>query len=121
MQCFNHHDQPAIGMCKHCCKGLCPACATDLGHGLACRETHEEQVASVHSLVTKVARVQSVTRSNKYLSPALFAVLGSVFVGYGLFQGGGAATLTVAMGAVFLLYGFFLFSVVRKAYGQPKS
>ena len=121
MQCFNHQEQAAIGTCKHCCKGLCSACATDLGFGLACRGTHEEQVTAVHSMVTKAARVQSVNRSNKYLSPTLFTALGSVFVGYGLISGGAATSLTVILGAVFLLYGLFLFNVVRKAYAQPKT
>lgn len=72
-------------------------------------------------MVTKVARVQSVNRSNKYSSPALFTALGSVFVGYGLINGGAATSFTVILGAVFLLYGLFLFNVVRKAYAQPKA
>ena len=121
MHCFNHQEQAAIGMCKHCCKGLSAACATDLGYGLACREKHEDQVTAVHSMVTKAARVQSVNRSNKYLSPALFIALGSVFIGFGLINGGAATSLTVILGAVFLLYGLFLFNVVRKAYAQPKA
>jgi len=121
MQCFNHQEQAAIGMCKHCCKGLCSACATDLGYGLACREAHEEQVTAVHAMVTKAARVQSVNRSNKYLSPTLFIALGSVFVGYGLINGGAATSFTVILGVVLLLYGLFLFNAVRKAYAQPKA
>ena len=121
MQCFNHHESAAVGMCKHCCKGLCPACATDLGYGLACHEVHEEQVTSTHAMVTKAARLQSVNRSNKYLGPAFFIVLGSLFGAWGFVTEHGVTNFVFAMGAVFFLYGVFLFSVVRKAYAPPKA
>jgi hypothetical protein len=44
MKCFYHHDQDAVGECKSCGKGLCPACAVDLGKGLACRQRCEDNV-----------------------------------------------------------------------------
>lgn len=121
MRCFNHHDQPAIGTCKHCCKGLCASCATDLGYGLACRDAHEKQVESTHTMFNKAVRLQSVNRSNKYLSPTLCSVLGAVFIGYGVVARDAATSFTVVLGSVFLLYGLFLFNVVRKAYAQPKT
>ena len=92
MNCFNHHDAPAVGMCKHCCKGLCAACAADLGFGLACRE-HEEQVRSVHAMLARTARIHSANRSSKYLSPAFFLVLGLLFLGFGVYQDGFALGL----------------------------
>jgi hypothetical protein len=42
MNCFNHPDVPAVGICKACQKGLCMECAIDLGHGIACRNHREE-------------------------------------------------------------------------------
>ena len=42
MNCFNHPDVPAVGMCKACQKGLCMECAVDLGHGIACKNHREE-------------------------------------------------------------------------------
>ncbi|OOG54349.1 hypothetical protein [Rhodanobacter sp. C03] len=121
MQFFNHHESAAIGMCKHCCKGLCAACATDLGYGLACRELREEQVTSTHAMVTKAARLQSVNRSNKYLGPAFFIVLGSLFATWGFVTEGGVTNFIFPMGAVLVLYGVFLLSAVRKAYAQPQA
>ena len=121
MQCFNHHENAAVGLCKHCGKGLCPACATDLGYGLACREAHEGQVAAAHAMATKAARLQSVNRSNKYLGPGFFVVLGVLFGAWGIVTEHGVANFIFAMGAVFFLYGIFLFGVVRKAYAQPKA
>lgn len=121
MQCFNHHGSAAVGMCKHCCKGLCPACATDMGYGLACRDVHEEQVASTHAMVAKAVRLQSVNRSNKYLGPAFFIVLGTLFAVWGFVTEGGIKNFTFAIGAVFVLYGIFVLSAVRRAYAQPKA
>ena len=43
MNCFNHPDVPAVGICKACQKGLCMECAVDLGHGIACK-SHQEEV-----------------------------------------------------------------------------
>jgi len=42
MNCFNHPDIPAVGICKVCHKGLCKGCAFDLGHGIACKNHREE-------------------------------------------------------------------------------
>ena len=42
MNCFNHPDVPAVGICKACQKGLCKECAFDLGHGIACKNHREE-------------------------------------------------------------------------------
>ena len=50
MKCFNHLNDDAIGTFKHCRKGLCHECAADLGHGLACKNQHEEAVNSLEGL-----------------------------------------------------------------------
>jgi hypothetical protein len=121
MQCFNHHDVPAVGMCKHCCKGLCAACAADLGFGLACHGEHEEQVRVVHAMLAKTARIHSVNQLGKYVSPAFFVVMGLLFLGFGLYQDGFVVGFTATMGAVFLLYGLFLLGVSRKVYARPKA
>lgn len=47
MKCFNHNEIDASGQCKHCYKGLCKKCVTDLGHGLACKGVHEAEVEKI--------------------------------------------------------------------------
>ena len=121
MQCFNHHESAAVGLCKHCCKGLCSACATDLGYGLACHNLHEEQVTSSHAMVTKAARLQAVNRSNKYLAPAFLIVMGALFATWGFVTEHGVANFTFGLGVVFILYGAFILSAVRKAYARPEA
>ena len=46
MNCFNHPDVPAIGLCKYCQKGLCKDCVVDLGYGIAC-ENHRVEVTAL--------------------------------------------------------------------------
>lgn len=121
MQCFNHHDVAAVGICKHCYKGLCGTCATDLGFGLACHGEHEEQVKIVNGMLAKTARIHSANRFGKYGPSAFLIVMGLLFLGFGLYQDGLVIGFTSTMGAIFLLYGFFLLGVSRKAYARPKA
>jgi hypothetical protein len=44
MNCFNHRDKPAIGICKSCGKGLCGDCVAELPNVLACKDSCEKQV-----------------------------------------------------------------------------
>jgi hypothetical protein len=120
MNCFNHQNTAAIGTCKHCCKGLCTTCASDLGFGLACRDLHEPQVEALQAMVTRAAQVQTANRSNKYLSPIFMGVLGLLFMGSSLFEHGRAAQFALVMGACFFLYGLFLLGAVRKAYAKSE-
>ena len=42
MNCFNHPDIPAVGICKYCQRGLCKTCAFDSGDGIACKNHRDE-------------------------------------------------------------------------------
>ena len=53
MQCFNHNDRSAVGHCKVCGKGLCVECAADLGHSLACKDTHETMAHNINIVLKK--------------------------------------------------------------------
>ena len=116
MNCFNHSDVPANGLCKHCFKGLCADCATDLEHGLACKGKHETEVEAVRAMVTRANRQQAAQRGNRYLSPIFFAVFGSLFVGYGLVYPGPATELLKFIGVGFVLYAIVVFRAVRNAF-----
>src|SRR5262249_45447184 len=83
MNCFNHRTSTAIGICKSCGKGVCQACAVDLGNGLACRDSCEERVAFIarmvddHPKAMKTANAQSRSHSVFGLvSGILFLALG---------------------------------------------
>ena len=118
MQCFNHPPSAAIGLCKHCYKGLCASCATDLGYGLACTNSHEADVEAVRAMVTRASQLQTVNRKNKYLSPVFSAGFGAVFLGYGLLNPSRVSSFMVLLGGFLLAYAVLLFFIVRKAYSD---
>ncbi len=50
MNCFTHPETAAVGICKACCKGLCPACAVEMDGAISCGgecETYIEQLNKV--------------------------------------------------------------------------
>jgi len=53
MKCFTHPETDAVGMCKNCYKGLCSACAADVGDGLACRDMCEASVISLNRQIAQ--------------------------------------------------------------------
>jgi hypothetical protein len=50
MKCFSHSAVDAVGVCKHCNKGLCRECAVETAGSLSCRGACEQQVALINRL-----------------------------------------------------------------------
>lgn len=104
MNCFYHPNQPAAGLCKHCQRGLCLACATDIEGSLACKDRHEEQVRALDALTARnllqAGRVGSVYRRNA----VFYSLVGILFAGFGYYQ-----LRYTGLQALFLLFiGLFL-------------
>ena len=106
MNCYYHTNQPAVGICKHCQRGLCIACTAEVSDSLACKNRHEEQVRNLNALTERnllqAKRVGSVYRRN-----ALFYFLsGALFTGFGLYQYrfAGLQALFLIFIGLFLLY-----------------
>jgi hypothetical protein len=117
MRCFNHPEREAVGICKSCSKGICSDCASDLGHGLACRDKHEPNVESLNTMIVRSSRVQATTTRAKYVAPAFTAFMGAMFLGYGYFKEGLSGFLA-PLGIGFLVYSVALFVANRKAWGR---
>ena len=118
MNCYNHQSSAAVGLCKHCGKGLCAACTVDLGHGLACRG-HEAEVEAVRAMVSSARNTQTTNHRTKYLSPLFFLVFGALFLAYGYFNPSRGTSLSMIMGTAFVAYSLILFAVVRRACIPP--
>lgn len=106
MQCFYHPDQPALGICKYCNRGICAECISEVEDSLACKNRHEEKVRVIDQLVERnllqAGRVGSVYRRN-----AIFYFLsGALFSGFGLYQikWAGLSGLFLLFIGLFLLY-----------------
>jgi hypothetical protein len=80
MNCFNHADRSAVGICKSCGKGLCRDCAIDLQDGLACKGRCESRVRVMNQIADNNARVLSVTRLQARAGDLMRIVLGAVLI-----------------------------------------
>ena len=121
MKCFNHPDLDSVGICKACGKGLCGECVTDLGHVLACKDRHEENVRRLNDIVVKNARMLSAGPKNILIAPAFFLFLGSVLAGYGFFSNHGVKDPTFVMGVGILVFSVVLFMRGKAMYGNDDT
>lgn len=104
MNCFYHPTLPALGVCKHCQRGLCQECITEVDDSLVCKNHHEEQVAGLN-LLEKHNLLQAKRVGSNYRRNAIFYFLsGSLFAGFGFYQ-----LRFAGLQALFLLFiGLFL-------------
>lgn len=106
MNCYYHPNQPAVGLCKYCQRGLCIACAANVDDNLACKERHEAQVSNMNMMLERNL-LQAKRVGSNYLRNAVFYFLsGALFAGFGLYQYrfAGLQALFLIFIGVFLLY-----------------
>jgi len=121
MQCFNHEDRSAVGLCKACGKGLCHECVADLGHGLACKGVHEDEVISLQRIITKSAEIYDAAPKNTLITPALFLLMGAVLIGSGFYYGVRETPFSIIMGGLFVFFGLVTLVRSRILYGKGRS
>jgi sulfite exporter TauE/SafE len=86
MNCYYHHDRSAIGICKHCQRGLCPDCAALVNDSLACKDRHEENVRAVNQMLERNLLTSARTVANYRRSAWFYLLTGLLFAGFGLYQ-----------------------------------
>ena len=121
MRCFRHPEKEAVGTCKACGKGLCVECVTDLGHGIACKDEHEELVETYNTIIEKNSQVYAAAPKNTLIAPAFYAFFGAVFTVYGLTSRQGVSSLTFVLGAGFIIFAVVIFIRNRKLFGSQKE
>ena len=114
MDCHRHAGTPAIGVCRHCAKGLCNACATDLGFGLACRDQHEAAVASDNAFVGEWRQWRARSRWHLQLVSIFIGAYGLLSMGYALLSSKGLGSFWMIAGAMFAAMGAIAFWNMRK-------
>ncbi len=104
MNCFYHPASPAIGLCKHCQRGLCSECAAIVDDVLACKDRHEEQVRALEQLTARNL-FQSKRVASAYNRNAIFyGLVGTLFTGFGLME----YRFLGLQAVFFMLVGLFL-------------
>ncbi len=120
MKCYYHPQVDAVGICKHCHKGLCTECAVDVGGGLACQTSNNDCQAEVKFAVQSFA-----ANKRRYLAlgkaysqwALLIAVPGLTFTLFGLSNAGGDMYLVAAallpIGIILLLIALYFYQGSR--------
>ena len=86
MNCFYHPELSAVGLCKHCQRGLCSDCAAIVDDVLACKGRHEEEVREQEQLTARNL-FQSKRVASAYNRNAIFyGLVGVLFTGFGAMQ-----------------------------------
>jgi len=121
MNCFIHTDKAAVGICKACNKGVCPECATDLGHGLACKGVHEEMVETYNTIIQGNAKAYENVGKNSLILPIFYLFMGLVFAGYGYFSKQGMTGLPFVLGIGFIVFAVISFIRNQATFGANKT
>ena len=66
VKCYSHRESDAVGVCRHCARGLCGACARDYGEGLVCSEAC---AARLRGRVGSLAKSPVMERFTAFAAP----------------------------------------------------
>ncbi len=117
MVCYYHPDKPAVGICKHCQRGLCSDCAAIVDDSLACKDRHEEQVRGL-ILLAERGILQAKRVGSGYMRNAIFYFLvGVLFMGFGLLQ----YRFLGLQAVFFMLVGIFLVYAAAANYIESRK
>ncbi|GAB4197426.1 MAG: hypothetical protein Tsb002_31530 [Wenzhouxiangellaceae bacterium] len=121
MHCFNHENAEAVGICKHCSKGVCADCVTDLGFGLACKNLHEAQVEAVNAVIENNTRIYAAAPANSLITPVFYLFMGIVFAAYGYQSRDGLTSLAFIMGVGFIIFSLVVYLRTKVIWQYKKS
>jgi len=118
MKCFNHDAADAVAICKNCNKALCRACAVDVGNGIACLNSCEQEVRSVNELVQR-NKTSSQKTGHAYQRNAVVSLLIAlifVYLGVDAYRENRQPVFVMTTGSavIFLLAAFFNYSTGKK-------
>lgn len=119
MNCFNHNEKQALGICKHCNKGICMECLTDLGDGLACTATCIEEVQTINKLINHNKKASKTTTGTWKMTGAFYMVVGTLFMTTSIFYFRKPDVFLIGLGLIFVLFG--LYSVLKSRIYKVKN
>ena len=124
MKCFNHNDQDAVGVCKHCQKGICMNCCTLVNGSVSCIGDCEDEVASINYIMEKSKGVYK--NLDKQWGPATVTNLfgGLLFLAFGIYifkTGNFSSYLLIGLGIVMIIGGALSVSQARRMKDQKDT
>ncbi len=121
MNCFYHSNEPAVGICKACSKGLCTDCAADLGHGIACKNKHEQRAEDIELVISRNANAFKVGNKSSLIVPVFNFLGGLLFSGVSLLAWPTINWFLLLFGLGFLAYAITLLYHRRAVWGKGKK
>jgi hypothetical protein len=120
MECFNHQEAQAVGICKSCFKAVCRNCAVELKNGLACSEECATDVNEYNQMNEKGKiiygignRKSKIPATGVILWSFLSLAMWSMFI-YAYVMSGNIVFETLIMGIIFtVVTGFVYYSSKR--------
>lgn len=112
MKCYQHPETDAVGICRHCAKGVCKQCGVLVENCLACRYSCEQQVARTLRTVERGTRTMEQHPRNLKAMAAILGLAGGAMVGYGFTERGGS--LLIVLGAMFLAFAAIYAITLRR-------
>jgi hypothetical protein len=112
MKCFKHPQADAVGICKHCCKGICAECVNDTAGGIVCSTQCQEEVQSIKNLLDRNKKSYGLMARVYSRNALLFALMGLAFIAFGMIQGKNVFLLSI--GGLVLLTSVFTFVTARR-------
>ena len=116
MNCYQHSDASAIGICKACNKAVCPSCEIDTGNGLACSEQCKKEVIEINQIVDNSKNIYGIgdNASNNLIPSGVMAYLffTVTFLGWSAFEyitQSRVNTFLIVMGIAFMAMGIFIY------------
>ncbi|MDZ4328378.1 MAG: hypothetical protein U1A73_25675 [Pseudomonas sp.] len=107
MKCFVHNDKDALGVCKHCQKGICADCLTLVGGSMSCKGDCEVEVAAGNYMMERGKKVYRNLGNQWGPSVFLNGIGGAFFVGFGIYNYGRPSTwLLIGLGSTMLVAAF---------------
>ena len=113
MNCYNHHNVPAVAICKNCNKGLCPECLTEVENGIACTATCVDEVNSINALISRNKNLTGRAAGNFYRTVFIYFAMALLF----FYAGIAYSDLKLYMfpaGGLFLLFSVLTLIAARK-------
>jgi hypothetical protein len=123
MNCFNHRDKPAIGLCKSCGKALCADCFHELPNGLSCKGSCEDRVNMINRLIDKITQTLAARERLLRQYGLLMVLVGIGFIIFVIAYSSVFANVPqipyffVFIGGVFVVFGIL---ILRRKEQYPK-
>lgn len=87
MNCFRHSDQPSVGICSHCGKGVCADCSIQEGLRLVCSDSCASEVAELKRLLDRSSGAKPSLTGQLFM-PLFLLAIGGILALYGWERGG---------------------------------